>query len=101
MRPCAPCRREKGGKREHRLRVYAEIIWPHEALEGAGGMSNRNRSCMPFPFKGEVPAEDAQSDFYVIVDGFKRAGLYETGAARGRLRSACQPACWRRVCTFN
>jgi hypothetical protein len=77
---CAPCREVSGG-REHRLRVYAEMIWPHEATKPAAGTGNRNRTCMPFPFRGEVPLEDANADFYIRLDGFKKTAKLVTGAA--------------------
>lgn len=66
--------REVGGKREHKLRVYSELIFGHEANKPAPGTRNLNRTCMPYPFKGEMTVQEAASDFKIAIDGFKKTG---------------------------
>ena len=72
-------RREIGGKREHRLRVYSELIFGHEANIPAPWTNNYNRTCMPYPFIGEMTNEEAASEFRIVIDGFGKTARLTTG----------------------
>ena len=72
--------REVGGAREHRLRVYAELIYGHEANRPAPGTHNFNRTCMPYPFLGKMTAAEAASDFSIAIDGFIKTAHNSPGA---------------------
>ena len=76
--------RQVGGAREHRLRVYAELIFGHEANKPAPGTHNFNRTCMPYPFLGELSAADAASDFSIALDGFIKTAHYSPGALHSK-----------------
>ena len=78
--------REAGGAREHRLRVYAELIYGHEANKPAPSTHNFNRTCMPYPFLGKMTAAEAASDFNIAIDGFMKTAHYSPGAPH---RAAC------------
>ena len=73
-------RRETGGKGEHRLRVYSELIFGHEADKPANGTKNYNRTCMAYPFKGEMTVDESATDFRIAIDGFKKTARLTTGA---------------------
>ncbi len=88
-------RRELGGKREHRLRVYSELIFGHEADKPAKGTKNYNRTCMPYPFMGEMTVDESASDFTVAIDGFKKTARLTTGALQ------LQALLFSRVCMFH
>lgn len=79
------------GSREHRLRVYPELIYGHEAKKPADGTENYNRTCMPYPFKGEMTVEEAASDFTIAIDGFHKTAIYKTGNLYSeRLHKSCR-----------
>ena len=73
-----------GGQREHRLRVFTELMFGHKAAKPAPGTDDYNRTCMPYPFMGEVAAAEAACDFKIAVDGFKKTAHYSAGAPRAR-----------------
>lgn len=65
-------RREVDGQREHRLRVSSELNFGHEANKPAPGTKKYNRTCMPYPFMGEMTVEEAASDVRIAIDGFEK-----------------------------
>ena len=73
-------RREVGGEGEHRLRVYSELIFGHQVNKPAKGSNNYNRTCMPYPFRGKMSAEEASSGFRIAIDGFQKTAYYKPGA---------------------
>ena len=87
--------RETGGKREHRLRVYSELIFGHEADKPANGTTNYNRTCMPYPFKGEMTVDESATDFRIAIDGFKEncAPHHRCSPYAGIPLFSCVPPC--------
>ncbi|KAK9822188.1 hypothetical protein WJX81_008625 [Elliptochloris bilobata] len=86
--------REMGGKWEHKLRVYTELIFGHQANKPAPGTSNYNRTCMPYPFMGAMSAAHAAADFKIAIDGFKKTAYLSTTRqrqAQARVRPASVP----------
>ena len=73
-----------GGKREHRLRVFTELMFGHMANKPAPGTNDYNRTCMPYPFMGEMSAAEAACDFKIAIDGFKKTAHYSMGESPGR-----------------
>ena len=88
-------RRPVGGAREHKLRVHSEFIFPHKAKKPAEGTNNYNRTCMPYPFNGELTMREAAGVFELAVEGFSKISYYNPGA--------CWPAhtCLQAVCGFE
>lgn len=72
--------REVDGEREHKLRVYSELVFGHQVNKPAKGTSNYNRTCMPYPFKARMTAEEASSDFHIAIEGFQKTAYYKPGA---------------------
>ena len=72
--------REVDGQREHRLHVYSELIFGHQVNKPAKGTNNYNRTCMPYPFKARMTAEEASSDFHIAIEGFQKTAYYKPGA---------------------
>ncbi len=108
---CGTVRRETDGKREHRLRVYSELIFGHEANKPAEGTKNYNRTCMPYPFMGEMTVDEAASDFRIAIDGFRKtaspqvfphllAYLYQCvcSSSAGSSRVTCPPQFAEKKC---
>lgn len=89
--PCVPACREVGGKREHRLRVFTELMFGHKANKPAPGTNDYNRTCMPYPFSGELSAAEAACDFKIAIDGFKKTAHYSMGEPRDTGGRTCPP----------
>lgn len=69
------------GDREHKLRVHWEFIFPHKANKPAEGTKNYNRTCMPYPFNGELTMQEAAGVFELTVEGFSKISYYSLGGA--------------------
>ena len=61
--------------------MYSELIFGHEADKPAVGTKNYNRTCMPYPFMGELTVDEAASDLWIAIDGFKKTARLTPGAS--------------------
>ena len=84
--------RAVSGGRKHRLRVHAEFIFPHKAMKPKEGNENLNRTCMPYPFQGELMAKEAAGVFELAVDGFKRITYFSPGGLLACMLAQFTPA---------
>ena len=67
-------------EREHRLRVYSELILGHQVIKLAKGTEKYNRTCMSHPFRGKMTAEEASTGFTIAIDGFEKTAYYKAEA---------------------
>ena len=87
-------RREVHGEREHKLRVYSELIFGHQVIKLAKGTDKYNRTCMSHPFRGRMTAEEASTRFTLAIDGFEKIAYYKPEAPTlgpGRRRHRAVP----------
>ena len=74
--------------------MYPELIFGHQANKPAKGTSNFNRTCMPYPFKGRMSAEEASADLLIAIEGFQRTAYYKPGALDTHATTWLQSMSW-------